>query len=141
MFKQIWPANAEISLAAQVMPTHVTIVVAQRLSMSIETSVSLAMPVSDAQRLCSGLLESAHQMVAVAQAQRIINNHDAVFTNVAGCNFSVVEGIFFHSEVFVIEEYSAFGHWIESIFGELDAVYLDTIETNSLQPFVICACY
>jgi hypothetical protein len=147
MFKNhIWPSYAKTSqdqsgYAAQPIPGHVTIVVAQRSSSVIATSAYEVIQACDAQRLCSALLESAHQLASVGHAQRIIEKHGAVLTNAGGRKLNVAEGVFFHGKDYVIEEYSMFGHWIESIFGELDRVCLGTMETSSLQPFVICACY
>lgn len=147
MFKNhIWPSDANTTqdqsdYAAQLIPEGVTIIVAQRSSSVIATSAFEAIQVSDAQRLCRALLESAHQMASVDHAQRIIEKHGAVLTNVVDRKFSVAEGVFFHGKDFFIEEYSTAGKWVENIFGELDRVCLDTIETSSLQSFVICACY
>lgn len=144
--KLIWPSEAkpnqdQSDQVTQPTPAYVTIVVAQQVDDAIAASVSEEISSGTAQSLCKMLLESASRLASADQAQRICEDHGAVFTSTAGRSFSVAEGIYFYGEDFLIEHYSAIGQWVESTFGELDRVCLDTVEASSQQPFAVCVCY
>lgn len=147
MFKKlIWPSEAkpnqdQSDQVARHIPEYVTIVLAQQVADAIAASVYEVISASAAQSLCNALLESAHQLDSAGHAQRMIEDHGVVFTNTVGRSFSVAEGSYFYGKDFMIEHYSAIGRWVESTFGELDRVCLDTVETSSQQPFAVCVCY
>ena len=147
MFKKlIWPSEAkpnqdESDQVAQPIPEHVTIVIMQQVADAIAARVSEEMLAGAAQSLCKALLESASQLACADQAKRICEDHSAVFTSALDRSFSAAEGIYFYGEDFLIEHYSATGHWIESRLGELDSVCLDFVEANTSQPFAVCVCY
>jgi len=144
--KLIWPAEAALTQdqsdqVAGPIPDYVTIVIMQQVADAIAARVSEEMLAGAAQSLCKALLESASQLACADQAQRICEDHGAVFTSVLDRSFSAAEGIYFYGEDFLIEHYSATGHWIESKLGELDSVCLDFVETSTSQPFAVCVCY
>jgi hypothetical protein len=142
----IWPSEALPNHDQSVqlipaLPEYVVIVVMQQVDAAIAASVSEVMSAGAAQSLCKALLESATQLACADQAQRICEDHGAVFTNAVSRPFSVAEGIYFYGEDFLIEQYSATGHWIESRLGELDSVCLDFVEAIASKPFAVCVCY
>lgn len=144
--KLIWPSEAtptqdQSDQVAGPIPDYVTIVIMQQVADAIVARVSGEMLAGAAQSLCKALLESASQLACADQAQRICEDHGAVFTSALDRSFSAAEGIYFYGEDFLIEHYSATGHWIESRLGELDSVCLDFVETNTSQPFAVCVCY
>ncbi|SFM85434.1 hypothetical protein [Halopseudomonas yangmingensis] len=144
--KLIWPAEAALTQdqsdqVAGPIPDYVTIVIMQQVADAIAARVSEEMLAGAAQSLCKALLESASQLACADQAQRICEDHGAVFTSSLDRSFSAAEGIYFYGEDFLIEHYSATGHWIESRLGELDSVCLDFVETSTSQPFAVCVCY
>lgn len=144
--KLIWPAEAALTQdqsdqVAGPIPDYVTIVIMQQVADAIAARVSEEMLAGAAPSLCKALLESASQLACADQAQRICEYHGAVFTGAVGRPFSAAEGIYFYGEDFLIEHYSATGHWIESKLGELDSVCLDFVETSTSQPFAVCVCY
>lgn len=144
--KLIWPSEAALTQdqsdqVAGPIPDYVMIVIMQQVADAIAARVSEEMLAGAAQSLCKALLESASQLACADQAQRICEDHGAVFTSVLDRSFSAAEGIYFYGEDFLIEHYSATGHWIESKLGELDNVCLDFVETSTSQPFAVCVCY
>ena len=144
--KLIWPSEAkpnqdQSDLFAEPIPDYVTIVIIQQVDGALAASVSEEISVCAGQLLCKALLQSAPQLALADQAQRICEDHGAVFTSALGRSLSVAEGIYFYSEDFLIEHYSATGHWIESRLGELDSVCLDFVEANTSKPFAVCMCY
>lgn len=144
--KLIWPSEAkpnqdQSDLVAEPIPDYVTIVIIQQVDGALAASVSEEISACAGQLLCKALLQSAPQLALADQAQRICEDHGAVFTSTAGSSFSVAEGIYFYGEDFLIEHYSAIGRWVESTFGELYRVCLDTVEASSQQPFAVCVCY
>ncbi len=144
--KLIWPSEAALTQdqsdqVAGPIPDYVMIVIMQQVAGAIAARVSEEMLAGAAQSLCKALLESASQLACADQAQRICEDHGAVFTSVLDRSFSAAEGIYFYGEDFLIEHYSATGHWIESKLGELDSVCLDFVETSTSQPFAVCVCY
>ena len=145
--RQIWPSEAlpnqdQSGQLIPALPECVAIVVMQQVDAVITATVSEEMSAGTAQLLCQALLESASQLACADQAQRICEDHGVVFTGAVSRPFRVAEGIYFYGEDFLIEQYSATGHWIESrLGGELDSVCLDFVEAIGSKPFAVCVCY
>ena len=142
----IWPSEAipnqdQSGQLIPALPEYVAIVVMQQVDAAIAARVSEEMAAGAAQSLCKALLESAPQLACADQAQRICEDHGVVFTSAVSRPFRVAEGIYFYGEDFLIEQYSATGHWIESRLGELDSVCLDFVEAIASKPFAVCVCY
>lgn len=142
----IWPSEAAPNQdqSGQLMPAvpeYVAIVVMQQVDAAIAASVSEEMSAGAAQSICKALLESATQLACADQAQRICEDHGAVFTSALGRSFSAAEGIYFYGEDFLVEHYSAMGHWIESQLGELESACLDFVEASATRSFAVCVCY
>lgn len=147
MFKKlIWPTKATPTQdrSEQLIlpvPELVGVVIIQRVADAIIARVSRDVPANHARLLCKALLESAPQLASADEAQCICEGHGAVFTHAVGHLYSVAESRYFYGADFLIEHYSALGHWIESKLGELDSVCLDFVEANAPQPFAVCVCY
>lgn len=144
--KLIWPSAAkpnqgQSKQVALPIPEHATIVIMQQAADAMVASVSAEMSAGAAQSLCKALLESASQLTCAYQAQCICEDQGAVFTSALGRSFSAAEGIYFYGEDFLIDHYSAIGHWIESKLGELESVCLDFVQANVSRPFAVCVCH
>ena len=142
----IWPGAAtpgqdQTEQLKLPIPDSVAIVITQRVGDAMTAMAAENISSIQAQLLCNALLEATPQLATAGQAQRICEDHGAVFTSVLDRSFSAAEGIYFYGEDFLIEHYSATGHWIESKLGELDNVCLDFVETSTSQPFAVCVCY
>lgn len=146
MFKTlIWPSEATTSQApseqlTQPISEYVVIVITQRVGHAVTVRASEEISAVHAQLLCIALLEAAPQLNSASQVQRICEDHGAVFTNAVGLSFSIAECVYFYGEDFLIEHYSAIGHWVESRLGELNKVSLDFVEASASLPFAVCMC-
>tara|TARA_R100000750_G_scaffold6820_1_gene5153 strand:+ start:473 stop:946 length:474 start_codon:yes stop_codon:yes gene_type:complete len=143
--KLIWPSETkpnqgQADKVAEPIPKYVVIVIMRLAADAITARASEDISANHAQLLCKVLLASAPQLACADQAQRICEDHGAVFTSAVGGSFSVAECVYFCGEDFLIEHYSAIGHWIESRLGKLDRVCLELVEASASLPFAVCVC-
>ena len=141
----IWPGAATPGQAQSEqlklpIPESVAIVITQRVGDAMTAMASENISSIQAQLLCNALLEATPQLASASQAQRMCEDHGAIFTSTVARSFSAAECVYFYGEDFLMEHYSAIGHWIESRLGELDRVRLEFVEASVSLPFAVCVC-
>ena len=90
------------------------------------------------------LIEHGPRISSFEQAQAVLQAELNTELNAApayAAAITAANGIIFHDEGFLAEDFTAYGTWAETVCGDLHQVKLEMIDSNAPATFAICLFY